>query len=136
MRIMLHIGISVLATVALYILYSSGNEIASYFGYSQRGGVGWGISVFYASFFMLPSAFISMLLLNKLKISSIVAAAIGFLIFVSLSTLLVGNQFSGNWSHPYRYIYFQFCALLVFASLVVAQLTSKGIGRDKAAPML
>lgn len=129
MRIILAIGISLLATVALYCLYWLGSGIASGLGYPQRGGVGWGIAVFVASFFMLPSALIYMLLLRKWTSSCVVALSLSFLVFLLLSTLFMGNQFSGGWSHPYRYIYFQCCALLVLSSLVVLPLVYKAIRR-------
>ncbi|MDO6514057.1 hypothetical protein [Neptuniibacter sp. 2_MG-2023] len=129
MRIILAIGISLLATVALYLLYWLGSGIASDLGYPQRGGVSWGIAVFVASFFMLPSALIYMLLSSKWTSSRVVALSLSFLVFLLLSTLFMGNQFSGGWSHPYRYIYFQSCALLVLSSLVVVPLVYKAIRR-------
>jgi hypothetical protein len=91
--------------------------------------VSWGIGVLVASFFMLPSALIYMLLVNKWKYSNVATACLSFLVFLLLSTLFMGNQFSGGWSHPYRYLYFQSCALLVLSSLVVLPLVYKGIRR-------
>ncbi|WP_339892446.1 hypothetical protein [Neptuniibacter pectenicola] len=132
MRIILAIGISLLATVALYLLYWLGSGIASDLGYPQRGGVGWGIAVFVASFFMLPSALMAMLLVSQWRYSRVVAVALSFLVFLLFSTLFMGNQFSGGWAHPYRYIYFQCCALLVLSSLVVVPLIYNAIRHGKA----
>jgi hypothetical protein len=132
MRIILAIGISLLATVALFFLYWLGSGIASDLGHPQRGGVSWGIGVLVATCFMLPSALMAMLLVSQWRYSRVVAVTLSFFVFVVLSTLFMGNQFNGGWAHPYRYIYFQCCGLLVLSSLVVAPLIYNAIRHGKA----
>jgi hypothetical protein len=86
---------------------------------------------------MLPSALMAMLLVSQWRYSRVVAVTLSFFVFVVLSTLFMGNQFNGGWAHPYRYIYFQCCGLLVLSSLVVAPLIYNAIRRAiKAKPRL
>lgn len=79
----LQLIISIVTTPTLYLLYSAGSSIAAYFDHIQRGGVGWGLSVYYATGFMFPCFFLALSLVNLFKVPPAVATLIGFLGFFS-----------------------------------------------------
>lgn len=126
MKILRNLGIGIVATISLFSLYILGSTIAQYLGYPQRGGVDWGVSVLYSSLLMIPSTFFTMWLYRKLANKYVFATVLGFGFFALLSSMVMGNQFLGSvWGYPYRFLYFQFCALFVFFILLKLQLTNQ-----------
>ncbi|WP_070965650.1 hypothetical protein [Vibrio sonorensis] len=127
-KVLLYALVSFLAMLALVYFYSEGSELARELGRRQRGGVGWGITVFYTSFCMLPASFVTQWLYAKYPSRLLRSTAIGVGLFFVLSTALMGNQFSGGgWSYPYRYLYFEFCGVVVLTLLMFAHLLCRRV---------
>jgi len=107
-------------------MYRVGSTIATKIGLPLIGGVYWDISVLYASFLMFPLAFLMMYVFQKYKKYYLLITLSFFLLFILLTNIFIGGQFSGSHGvHPYRYVYFQICSLMIFLTLLSVQLTRR-----------
>ena len=109
--------IAALGTIALQAMYFAGSWLAAQLGFTQRGGVSWGLGIQHFSYVIAVVLLAQSYLHHALKMRAIKIMVVSILVYTALSFAFLGNNFSGgNWSHPYRYSFFMLCSYLVIAA--------------------
>lgn len=111
--------LSAAAVLSFMLLHDAAVMVAADHGRNVRGGVNWGITVqlalcFFGFWVLLQNA--AALRWPSRRLHLFVAAWLTFAVLLAL----LANPF-GSWSHPYRFLLLQLCALTGFALSLAGQ---------------
>jgi hypothetical protein len=105
--------LSAAAALSFVVLHDAAVAVAADHGRSLRGGVGWGVTVQLACYLFGAWVLLQNVAALRWPARRLHLCAAAWLTFAVLLTLLA-NPF-GSWSHPYRFLLLQLCALAGFA---------------------
>ena len=106
----------ILSVLALMFLYNIGHIAAEALGRDYRGGVGWGISLIYMTVIFSVASFIQawLLIYSNLGEAKVYISISLVFLWICLLTFMTST-------YPYRFAYYQLCALIILVGPLIGR---------------